>query len=417
MKKYLLLLLLPIIGYANIGKITTLKGEVIIERNNQKMQVFSGTILEKNDFITTGKHAKIQIVFTDKTIFTVGNNSTLKISDYLYDETQPKKNKADLRVLKGVFSSITGRIGKLNKSKFKLRTKSASIGIRGTIIKASQTVIMCTQGAITVTTNNGVSIDLEAGEKTDVSSGTPTKPEIINTFDTDIFNIKNKLRDDIDSNSNNTPTENNEVSIEGIAIDEDGNVDNITINGKVKNNKLTIDDKSFQKYDESGNLTSDNSLDTLSWGKWNNNPTVVGQKTAVNIINNLRDNTTTVNSTYNGQVLGNVKLASGATDNIKIDGSNSVQLNFQLGNNLNKMSGNIQFQTQAGANWNANFSGTTSSNNFQTTSISNNGSNIISTGSNLSGSFYGDNAQKVGGSFILNNADLDKATGVFKATK
>jgi len=179
MKKYILLLFLPIIAFANIGKITAIKGDISIQRETRIIVATIGFNLERYDFIITKKNSKVQIVFVDKTIFTIGQNSTLDIAEYLYNEKQPSKNKAQFNVLRGSFSSITGRIGKLNRTNFKLKTKSASIGIRGTIVKANQEVVMCTQGAISVTTPNGTTVEVKAGEKTDVSSGTPTPPAVI----------------------------------------------------------------------------------------------------------------------------------------------------------------------------------------------------------------------------------------------
>lgn len=91
MIRYILFLLLPLFLYANIGKITSIRGDVQIQRDSQKIKAKLGTTLEKNDFIKTSKNAKVQIVFTDKTIFTIGKDSTLDIAEYLYDESKPKK--------------------------------------------------------------------------------------------------------------------------------------------------------------------------------------------------------------------------------------------------------------------------------------------------------------------------------------
>jgi hypothetical protein len=183
MKKYLILLLLPVFVLAGIGEITAISGDVKIKRDNQTLQAELGTSLEKNDFISTDKKGKVQIIFKDKTVFTIGKNSTLDIADYLYDETQPKKNSAKFNVLKGAFSSITGRIGKLNKSKFKLKTKSASIGIRGTIVKANQSEVICTEGAITVETLTGMAVRVEAGQKTVIVNGVPGAPVTVTNED------------------------------------------------------------------------------------------------------------------------------------------------------------------------------------------------------------------------------------------
>ncbi|MDB2405519.1 FecR family protein [Arcobacteraceae bacterium] len=211
MKKYLLLLILPILSFANIGHVTVLQGEASITRGISEITVSIGRIINKNDFITTSTNSKLQIVFNDNTIFTIGQNSTLKIADFLYDENKPIANKVQLNVLKGVFTSITGRIGQLNKSKFKLKTKSASIGIRGTTVSANQDTIICTDGSVKVTTNNGVSVNVDAGYKTNVSSGTPTKPipitqGDIEALDASIKQEKPKETDDSLSGFKVTPS-------------------------------------------------------------------------------------------------------------------------------------------------------------------------------------------------------------------
>ena len=103
-------------------------------------------------------------------------------------------------------------------------------------------------------------------------------------------------------------------------------------------------------------------------------------------------------------------------DDIKVDSSNKVNINFELGNNKNNMDGTIKFQTQNGQVWDSSFNGRTSANKFKATSLQGKGNNNeIRTGA-VSGNFYGKDAQAVGGTFQL-NTNKDKATGVFKATK
>ena len=92
MKKYLLLIL-PILSFANIGNITVLKGEASITRGTSEITVSIGRIIKKDDFITTSANSKLQIIFNDKTVFTIGQNSTLKIADFLYDEINLQKIK------------------------------------------------------------------------------------------------------------------------------------------------------------------------------------------------------------------------------------------------------------------------------------------------------------------------------------
>lgn len=150
MRIILLFLITTNILLASIGSITLVDGKANIKRANQTLLVKVGDSVEKNDHIYTEANSKVKIAFNDNTIITIGKNSTLDIADYLYDAKNSSLNKADLKVAKGAFHAITGEVGKLNPSKFKLKTSTASIGIRGTEIYGDQTSVFCTDGAIFV---------------------------------------------------------------------------------------------------------------------------------------------------------------------------------------------------------------------------------------------------------------------------
>lgn len=149
MKKYLLLLvLLSSYVFGSIGSITLLEGSATLERGSQTLDLKLGDSIEKQDIITTAINSKARVTFEDDTIITIGKSSTLNIEDYLYDDTN---SKSEFSVPKGAFHAITGAIGKVNPSKFKLKTKNATIGIRGTEIYGDQSQVFCTTGVITVT--------------------------------------------------------------------------------------------------------------------------------------------------------------------------------------------------------------------------------------------------------------------------
>ena len=422
MKKYLLwLLLVPILSYASIGKITVLKGDVKIQRDGDVIQAKSGSKLEKHDFIKTNSKGKVQIVFSDKTIFTIGKNSTLDIADYLYDEAKPKQNKAKFNVLKGAFSSITGRIGKLNKSKFKLKTKSASIGIRGTIVKANQEVIMCTEGAITVTTNNGISMDVEAGQRTDVTTGVPTPPEEIQEGEVEslglddddnepVSDVKVTTKEPVEFIEPVEPVEIRNVKLQGRAINANGDQQYVTIDAGGLQDELSIDESTgVVMTDDLGNVIKGSDREDVVWGHWKdetNKKWVAGQSTSVETIDSLR--TQKVNAAYKGKVMGSVN----GNDNIKMDSTNKVDINFAFGSNADEVDGKIDFETEANQAWKTTFKGDTSGNTFNSTSVGGD-----ATSGNVDGAFYGKEASSVGGTFDLNNAGDDSATGVFKADK
>ncbi|WP_428023597.1 FecR family protein [Arcobacter sp.] len=169
MKKILLLLLfINLYIYANVAKVVALKGDAYIIRGKQEIKLDLLTKILKDDIVKTKDNSKIQIIFTDNTIITIGKNSQLAISDYVFDEKN-NQYKADFGLLKGTFRTITGKIGKISPDRFKLNSKSSTIGIRGTQIisnvQIDGDIIYCTEGQIEIISKiTGEKIVLKAGE-------------------------------------------------------------------------------------------------------------------------------------------------------------------------------------------------------------------------------------------------------------
>jgi len=176
-KSILLLFLLLTSMFANIGKITAIKGEVLIQRDSQDFLVKLGTELKKSDTIKTKTNARAQLVFTDNTIVSIGKSSIFSIEDYLFESKKPAVAK--FKFGNGVFKTITGKIGKINPKKFTLTTKTASIGIRGTIVgiesKDEVDIILVPQGRVEVSTPDGI-ILVNEGEMVETAVG--VKPEV-----------------------------------------------------------------------------------------------------------------------------------------------------------------------------------------------------------------------------------------------
>jgi len=90
-----------------------------------------GDTIGINDTIQTGPGAKASILFDDNTEFTLGENSKLKIDDYVYDPNG-NSNKASYRFLEGAFQYVGGLIEKNSPADVRIETPAGGIGIRGT---------------------------------------------------------------------------------------------------------------------------------------------------------------------------------------------------------------------------------------------------------------------------------------------
>jgi len=87
-----LLLLLPNLLNANlsVGHITSLKGSADIKRENTSLKAVLGNELLKHDSIYTHANSKVQIIFNDETIMSIGKNSQFSIDEYLEDDKDRK---------------------------------------------------------------------------------------------------------------------------------------------------------------------------------------------------------------------------------------------------------------------------------------------------------------------------------------
>ena len=179
----LLILLLSTQLFANIATITALKGQADIKRTGNSIPASLGASLEEKDNILTQDNTKLQLIFTDETIVSIGKNSNFSISEYLFEDKQI--HIAKFNMIKGAMRTITGHIGDIAPQKFSVETRTATIGIRGTnfsvIVNEDDSYqAYCTYGTISVTiasieylVQQGYFITIAADGKIIVSAFTP----------------------------------------------------------------------------------------------------------------------------------------------------------------------------------------------------------------------------------------------------
>ena len=246
MKKLLFILSILLVSnlFADIAKIVALKGEATIYRNGETIEINRNSVLKEKDIIKTKDNSKIQILFKDETIISIGKNSEFVIDDYSFEN---KDNvKAEFSMVKGVFRTITGKIGKISPENFNLKTKSASIGIRGTQIVTdisdTKERIFCTEGQIEVIQNiSNLKIIVNEGEFISMENNFGDKLQKDKTKEKDIDNLnknisvaQNEAIDDVTNNNNNNiekqidPNANvltNNISEQKSSIIENTNID------------------------------------------------------------------------------------------------------------------------------------------------------------------------------------------------
>ena len=119
-----------------IGMVSAVEGRAVARRNGADVALALKDRVFENDAITASAGAKVQILLDDDSAITIAQDSTIQISDFL-DSGSDSKFSAHLA--EGRARIVTGRITENNSEGFKVTTKHAAIGIRGTILTVTAT--------------------------------------------------------------------------------------------------------------------------------------------------------------------------------------------------------------------------------------------------------------------------------------
>ena len=189
-------LLLPTIALANVdaGAIGKIRGSGVLERNNEVIDGDTGVGVMSMDTAVTAR-GQMQIDFIDDTRVDITEHSRLLIDEFVYD---PANGKAalGLRATIGTVRYASGQIAKNFKQNVKIRTPSATIGVRGTdfvmvvdevggsmitLLPSCDEEGLCYTGEIEVETDAGFVIMNQAFQTTitSISSQAPSKPLVL----------------------------------------------------------------------------------------------------------------------------------------------------------------------------------------------------------------------------------------------
>ncbi|EFU69428.1 conserved hypothetical protein [Aliarcobacter butzleri JV22] len=394
LKIFTLLLLFASFLFANIGTVSLVEGKATILRNGQTLGANLGDKIENKDVISTQVNSKIKITFIDNTIVTIGKESSLNIEEYIFN-TSTKEAKTELNVLKGAFHTITGEIGKVNPDKFKLKTKSASIGIRGTEFYGDENRIVCTQGRIIVLSNS-VSVDVPSGNYINIfPNQRPSVPLPLenSTLDNIIerLNTNNQSSNNGVDNFNNVPS--SPLALEGSTLRTLENLDNQNSWGNWNENLQALQD-------DKNNAILNNSIQN-GINSTDNNPAVA--ITDPSYVQSLIDASNSIQLSFSGTI-SSTELNPGETII-----NNSISLDIYLGGGSNSVAGNYDFSTNQLRNYSGVFvNSTVDKDGFWASDFSD---------SFIEGKYYGQNISSVGGIIKMQYPGGTTTNGTFSATR
>lgn len=195
---------MPALAIPDAGEIGKIKGSGVLERGSDVIEGNTGVGVQSMDTAVTAK-GRMQINFVDDTRVDITEHSRLLIDEFVYD---PEAGKASLglRATLGTVRYASGQIAKNYRQNVKIKTPSATIGVRGTdfvmvvdevggsmitLLPSCDEEGYCFVGEIEVETDAGFVIMNQAFQTTitSISSQAPSKPLILDLDEREISQL------------------------------------------------------------------------------------------------------------------------------------------------------------------------------------------------------------------------------------
>ena len=120
------LILIPTMTYAEeVGTIVAVKGTVIIQRDNKSIFAHVKEHILLQDRIETKEASRVKMLFSNDSILTLAENSSISVKEYFYS-AESKKGKSTINLIDGTLRSLVGN------TDFEVHTPTMIAAARGT---------------------------------------------------------------------------------------------------------------------------------------------------------------------------------------------------------------------------------------------------------------------------------------------
>ena len=123
-----------------VGVVQRLQGDVSIVHFGGSARALEGMAVSLEDRLVTGAKARVQIMLTDETQITLGENAEAVIKQYQFNPfVSGEKGVVLVEVSRGSFLFTTGRISQLADKRIEVKTALADLTAKGTEFWAGPT--------------------------------------------------------------------------------------------------------------------------------------------------------------------------------------------------------------------------------------------------------------------------------------
>jgi hypothetical protein len=114
---------------AGIAKIVI--GDVRVADTQGERPLKSGDVIFENTRLIAGKQSSASVVMRDGTTLVLSESSQFNVEKFAFDATT-QNGGILINLLQGSMRMLTGLIAKINPEAIQVKTKTLSVGIRGT---------------------------------------------------------------------------------------------------------------------------------------------------------------------------------------------------------------------------------------------------------------------------------------------
>lgn len=114
----------------DVGDVVRSRGTAQARQPHRIRRLMDGSDILHGDTLRTYAETRLQVEFEDGGRLYLGDDSEMIVDEMVYDPSG--KSKGSIRVLKGAFRMITGKINKTANGTMVVTTPVATIGVRGT---------------------------------------------------------------------------------------------------------------------------------------------------------------------------------------------------------------------------------------------------------------------------------------------
>lgn len=132
-------------------------GEVTVTGAGRSFALQVGQVLENGFVLASKQGASALIRFDDGQVIVLAAASVLKLDDYRYSPAKPAENRSEVELVRGAMRFVSGLLGKQTPGAVKIKTQTATIGIRGTdfMIATGSLYVTVGEGGVTLTNATG----------------------------------------------------------------------------------------------------------------------------------------------------------------------------------------------------------------------------------------------------------------------